>query len=256
MAEGKKVSSVSFFNSRLTSIISISLVLFLLGLVFLIGLLGNKLSVYVKENISFSIVLKDNQKEADIKKMQKTLDALPYIKSTEYISKEQAVKELEEELGENPETFLGFNPLQASIEVKLHSEYANADSLQLIEKKIKKYTSVSDLLYRKDMMQMVNDNVKRVSLILLTLAVMLMAISFVLISNTIRLLIYSKRFLIHTMLYYLQNELSGFVQLLDIKVLIIVYAGVLIMGILLSVTATVFAVNKYLRMGVDKLYYI
>ena len=285
MAEGKKVSSVSFFNSRLTSIISISLVLFLLGLVFLIGLLGNKLSVYVKENISFSIVLKDNQKEADIKKMQKTLDALPYIKSTEYISKEQAVKELEEELGENPETFLGFNPLQASIEVKLHSEYANADSLQLIEKKIKKYTSVSDLLYRKDMMQMVNDNVKRVSLILLTLAVMLMAISFVLISNTIR-------FLIHTMklvgatpgfirrpfvrynvvsgifasifailmltgaLYYLQNELSGFVQLLDIKVLIIVYAGVLIMGILLSVTATVFAVNKYLRMGVDKLYYI
>ena len=237
------------------------MVLFLLGLVFLIGLLGNKLSVYVKENISFSIVLKDNQKEADIKKMQKTLDALPYIKSTEYISKEQAVKELEEELGENPETFLGFNPLQASIEVKLHSEYANVDSLQLIEKKIKKYTSVSDLLYRKDMMQMVNDNVKRVSLILLTLAVMLMAISFVLISNTIRLLIYSKRFLIHTMKLVglhlvLSNELSGFVQLLDIKVLIIVYAGVLIMGILLSVTATVFAVNKYLRMGVDKLYYI
>ena len=142
MAEGKKVSSVSFFNSRLTSIISISLVLFLLGLVFLIGLLGNKLSVYVKENISFSIVLKDNQKEADIKKMQKTLDALPYIKSTEYISKEQAVKELEEELGENPETFLGFNPLQASIEVKLHSEYANVDSLQLIEKKIKKYNYI------------------------------------------------------------------------------------------------------------------
>ena len=285
MAEGKKVSSVSFFNSRLTSIISISLVLFLLGLVFLIGLLGNKLSVYVKENISFSIVLRDNQKEADIKKMQKTLDALPYIKSTEYISKEQAVKELEEELGENPETFLGFNPLQASIEVKLHSEYANVDSLQLIEKKIKKYTSVSDLLYRKDMMQMVNDNVKRVSLILLTLAVMLMAISFVLISNTIRLLIHTMKLVGATpgfirrpfvrynvvsgifasifailmltgALYYLQNELSGFVQLLDIKVLIIVYAGVLIMGILLSVTATVFAVNKYLRMGVDKLYYI
>ena len=254
MAEGKKVSSVSFFNSRLTSIISISLVLFLLGLVFLIGLLGNKLSVYVKENISFSIVLKDNQKEADIKKMQKTLDALPYIKSTEYISKEQAVKELEEELGENPETFLGFNPLQASIEVKLHSEYANADSLQLIEKKIKKYTSVSDLLYRKDMMQMVNDNVKRVSLILLTLAVMLMAISYNVVSG-----IFASIFAILMLtgaLYYLQNELSGFVQLLDIKVLIIVYAGVLIMGILLSVTATVFAVNKYLRMGVDKLYYI
>ena len=75
----------------------------------------------MKENLSFSIVLKDNQKETEIKKMQKSLDALPFIKSTEYISKEQAAKELEEELGENPEIFLGFNPLQASIEVKLHS---------------------------------------------------------------------------------------------------------------------------------------
>lgn len=292
MAGNKKVGTVSFFHSRLTSIISISLVLFLLGLIFLIGLLGNKLSVYVKENISFSIVLKDSQKEADIKKMQRTLKALPFIKSTEYISKEQAAKELEEELGENPETFLGFNPLQASIEVKLHSQYANPDSLKMIEKRIKNYTSVSDLLYRKDMMEMVNDNMKRVSLILLALAGVLMTISFVLIGNTIRLLIYSKRFLIHTMklvgatagfirrpfvwynvvsgffasilailmltgaLFYLQNELSGFIQLLDIKALIIAYVSILIIGISLSIVATVFAVNKYLRMDVDKLYYI
>ena len=210
MAENKKVSSVSFFNSRLTSVISISLVLFLLGLILLIGMLGNKLSVYVKENLSFSIVLKDNQKETEIKKMQKSLDALPFIKSTEYISKEQAAKELEEELGENPETFLGFNPLQASIEVKLHSEYANPDSLQVIEKKIRNYTSVSELPYRKDMMEMVHNNMKRLGLILLTLAAVLMIISFVLISNTIRLLIYSKRFLIHTM--KLVGATSGFIR--------------------------------------------
>ncbi|RHJ90142.1 cell division protein FtsX [Parabacteroides bouchesdurhonensis] len=292
MAENKKVSTISFFNSRLTSVVSIALVLFLLGLIFLMGLLGNKLSVYVKENISFSIILKDSQKEADIKRMQKSLDALPFIKSTEYISKEQAAKELEEELGENPETFLGFNPLQASIEVKLHSDYANPDSLKLIERKIKTYTSVSDLLYRKDMMEMVHNNIKRVGVILLVLAVILMSISFVLISNTIRLLIYSKRFLIHTMklvgatsgfirrpfikynvvsgilasilailmltgaLYYLQRELSGFIQILDIRSLLFVYAIVLILGVLLSIIATIFAVNKYLRMGVDKLYYI
>ena len=285
MAENKKVSSVSFFNSRLTSVISISLVLFLLGLILLIGMLGNKLSVYVKENLSFSIVLKDNQKETEIKKMQKSLDALPFIKSTEYISKEQAAKELEEELGENPETFLGFNPLQASIEVKLHSEYANPDSLQVIEKKIRNYTSVSELLYRKDMMEMVHNNMKRLGLILLTLAVVLMIISFVLISNTIRLLIYSKRFLIHTMklvgatsgfirrpfvkynivsgifasilailmltgaLYYLQNELKGFIQILDMQTLLLVYVAVFALGIVLSVIATIFAVNKYLRMG-------
>ena len=292
MAENKKVSSVSFFNSRLKSVISISLVLFLLGLILLIGMLGNKLSVYVKENLSFSIVLKDNQKETEIKKMQKSLDALPFIKSTEYISKEQAAKELEEELGENPETFLGFNPLQASIEVKLHSEYANPDSLQVIEKKIRNYTSVSELLYRKDMMEMVHNNMKRLGLILLTLAAVLMIISFVLISNTIRLLIYSKRFLIHTMklvgatsgfirrpfvkynivsgifasilailmltgaLYYLQNELKGFIQILDMQTLLLVYVAVFALGIVLSVIATIFAVNKYLRMGVDKLYYI
>lgn len=292
MAENKKVNTISFFNSRLTSVISIALVLFLLGLIFLMGLLGNKLSVYVKENISFSVVLKDNQKEADIKRIQKNLGDLPAVKSTEYISKEQAAKELEEELGENPETFLGFNPLQASIEVKFHSAYANPDSLKMIEKKIKTYTSVSDLLYRKDMMEMVHSNMKRMSFILLTLAVMLMAISFVLISNTIRLLIYSKRFLIHTMklvgatpgfirrpfveynivsgvfasilailmltgaLYYIQNELEGFIQILDVRTLLFVYAAVLILGVLLSIVATVFAVNKYLRMGVDKLYYI
>ena len=283
---------MSQLHSRLTSIMSIALVLFLLGLILLIGVLGKELSAYVKENISFSIVLKDAINTTEIKKMQKQLDALPYIKSTTYISKEQAAKELEEELGENPETFLGFNPLQASIEVKLHSEYANPDSLQHIEKTIKNYTTVSDLLYRKDMMQMVNENVKQVSLILLTLAVILMAISFVLISNTIRLLIYSKRFLIHTMklvgatagfirrpfiwynlvsgffasilailmltgaLYYLQNELDGFIRLLDFQTLLFVFAGVLVMGILLSTVATVFAVNKYLRMNVDKLYNI
>ena len=292
MADNKKVSSVSFFNSRLTSVISISLVLFLLGLILLMGMLGNKLSVYVKENMSFSIVLKDNQKEADIKKMQKNLDALPFIKSTEYISKEQAARELEEELGENPETFLGFNPLQASIEVKLHSQYANPDSLHVIEKKINKYTSVSELLYRKDMMNMVHNNMQRLGVILLSLAGILMIISFVLISNTIRLLIYSKRFLIHTMklvgatsgfirrpfvrynvvsgifasilailmltgvLSYIQSEFEGFIQILDMRTLLLVYVAVFVMGVILSVIATIVAVNKYLRMEVDKLYYI
>lgn len=292
MAENKKIRTVSFFHSRLTSVISIALVLFLLGLILLMGMLGNKLSVYVKENITFSILLKDKQKESDIKQLQKKLIAQPFIKSAEYISKEQAAKELEEELGENPETFLGFNPLQASIEVKLHSRYANPDSLRRIEQKLKAYAPVSDLLYRKDMMEMVHSNMQRLTLILLALAVMLTAISFVLIGNTIRLLIYSKRFLIHTMklvgatpgfirrpfirynivsglvasllaigmltgtLYYLQTELQGFIRILDVQTLVLVYVSVLLLGIALSLVATIFAVNKYLRMEGDKLYYI
>lgn len=292
MTKNKKVRSVSFFHTRLTSIVSISLVLFLLGLVLLIGLLGNRLSVYVKENISFSVVLQDQLKEQEVKAMCRKLDALPFIKSTEYISKEMAAEELEEELGENPETFLGFNPLSAAIEVKLKAEYANPDSLRMVENRIKAYASVSDLLYRKDMMEMVHENMNRLTLILLGLAVILMAISFVLIGNTIRLLIYSKRFLIYTMklvgatagfirrpfiwynlvsglvasvlaicmltglLYYLQGEMSGLIQFLDLRALLIVYAVVVLLGALLSVVATAIAVNKYLRMDFGKLYYI
>jgi cell division transport system permease protein len=292
MTKQHKVRTISFFSSRLTSIVSIALVLFLLGLICLFGLLGNKLSEYVKENISFSIILKDNVSDANIKKMQKQLDAKTYIKSTEYISKEQAAKELEEELGESPETFLGFNPLQASIEVRLNAQYANPDSVKKIERQIKTYTNVSELLYRKDMMQLVNDNVKRIGLILSVLAAVLLAISFVLISNTIRLLIYSKRFLIHTMklvgatssfirkpflwynvvsgiwaailailmlastLYYLQAEVGVFVNLLAMDMLVTVFAIVFILGVLISFIATYFAVNKYLKMSVDKLYYI
>jgi cell division transport system permease protein len=292
MAKNKKINTVSFFNSRFTSIISIALVLFLLGLIFLMALLGNQLSDYVKENISFSVMLKDEIREADIKRIQENLRSLPFIRETEYISKEQAAKEMKEELGEDPEIFLGFNPFQASIEVKLYSEYANADSLQVIEKRLRSYASVSEVLYRKDMMQIVNDNMRRVSVVLLTLALMLMAISFVLISNTIRLLIYSQRFLIHTMqlvgatadfirrpfvrynivsgilasilailmliasLYYLQSELRDFVQMLNTGMLLLVFAGVFALGILLSIGATVIAVNKYLRMEVDKMYYI
>ena len=292
MTKNKKVRSVSFFHTRLTSIVSISLVLFLLGLVLLIGLLGNRLSVYVKENISFSVVLQDQLKEREVKAMCRKLDALPFIKSTEYISKEMAAEELEEELGENPETFLGFNPLSATIEVKLKAEYANPDSLRMVENRIKAYTSVSDLLYRKDMMEMVHENMNQLTLILLGLAVILMAISFVLIGNTIRLLIYSKRFLFYTMklvgatagfirrpfiwynlvsglvasvlaicmltglLYYLQGEMSGLIQFLDLRALLIVYAVVVLLGALLSVVATAIAVNKYLRMDFGKLYYI
>ena len=210
MAENKKVRTTSFFNSRLISIVSIALVLFLLGVIFLMGLVGNKLSVYVKENISFSILLKDNQDEADAQRMQKSLAAQPFIKSTVYISKEQAAKELKEELGEDPETFLGFNPLQASIEAKLHSAYANPDSLKRVEEAIMSYSSVSDVLYRKDMMEMVHNNMKKVGIILLSLAVILMIISFVLIGNTIKLLIYSKRFLIHTM--KLVGATAGFIR--------------------------------------------
>lgn len=290
MSKNTKLHSTSFFNSRLTSTISISLVLFLLGLIALMGLLANSLSVYVRENISFSIVLKDDMKDVDVKKLQKRLDISPFVKSTEFISKERASKELEEELGENPEAFLGFNPLLASIEVKLKSEYANPDSIGVIEKSIRSNTNVRDVLYRKDLLQMVNDNMKRIGLLLFSLAAILMVISFALISNTIRLMVYSKRFLIYTMklvgatngfirkpfirsnivtgivaaflaigmmigfFYYLTAEVSDLMQLFDVKTLLFVFVIVIVLGVFISTLSTYMAVNRYLNMKIDNLY--
>lgn len=292
MTENKKIKSTSFFNSRLTSMFSVALVLFLLGSIFLLARIGDTLSSYVKESISFSIVLKENAKQADIDRLQKRLAKEDFVKSTLFISKEQAAKELEAEIGENPETFLGFNPLSSTIEIKLNSEYANPDSLAVIEQQIKTDTQIEDLLYRKDMMQIVNENVKRVGIILLGLAAILSIISFALINNTIRLHIYSKRFLIHTMklvgatpgfirrpfirqnlangfmagllalamlagaLYYANIEIPGLQGVLTPELLIETAIIVIGAGMLLTTIATWCAVNKYIKMKFDKLYYI
>ncbi|MGL4328527.1 MAG: cell division protein FtsX [Tannerellaceae bacterium] len=292
MTENKKIKSTSFFNSRLTSMFSVALVLFLLGSIFLLARIGDTLSSYVKESISFSIVLKENAKQADIDRLQKRLAKEDFVKSTLFISKEQAAKELEAEIGENPETFLGFNPLSSTIEIKLNSEYANPDSLVIIEQQIKTDTQIEDLLYRKDMMQIVNENVKRVGIILLGLAAILSIISFALINNTIRLHIYSKRFLIHTMklvgatpgfirrpfirqnlangfmagllalamlagaLYYANIEIPGLQGVLTPELLIETAIIVIGAGMLLTTIATWCAVNKYIKMKFDKLYYI
>jgi len=292
MEENPKKAPVSFFNSRLISIISISLALFLMGLFFIIGLLGSELSVYLRENISFSIVLKDGIKDTEVQQMQDNLNDLQFIKSTRYISKDEAAKEMVAELGEDPQIFLGFNPFQATIEAKLKSEYANIDSLQVIEKRLASYSNISELLYQQDMLQIVNNNIKRIGLVLVVLTLILMLISFALINNTIRLLIYSKRFLIYTMrlvgatpgfirkpfirynissgfiagvlaiimlsgvLYYLQKELAGLDQIIRWEGLVFIYALVLAVGILLSVVAACLAVNRYLKMKRGKMYYI
>ncbi|MDR0836233.1 MAG: permease-like cell division protein FtsX [Tannerella sp.] len=290
MATNKKRNTVTFFNSHLVSVVSISLVLFLLGLILVFGFLGNELSQYVKENITMSVVLTDDLTDINIRKIRDGLEKQPYVKSTQYISKEQAAIEMERELGENPETFLGFNPFHASIEVKLNSEYTYPDSLPVIEKRISGIANVSDVLYRKDMMQMVNNNIRRISIILLILFAALVVISFVLINNTIRLLIYSKRFLIYTMrlvgatpgfirrpflkynvfsgliagliaiilltgaLYYVKNEFLGFEDVLNNKTMLFIYGIILVAGMLLSAVAAYFAVSRYLRINRGKLY--
>ena len=292
MASKKRKNTISFFNSHLISVVSISLVLFLLGLILIVGLLGNELSRYVKENITVSVVLTEDLTDITVREMRNEIEQMPYVKSTEYISKEQASLEMQRELGENPETFLGFNPFNAIIEVRLNSEYTHPDSLPVIEKRLSAQANVTDVQYRKDMIQMVNQNIRRISIVLLILFTVLIVISFVLINNTVRLLIYSKRFLIYTMrlvgatpsfirrpfigynilsgfiagilaivlliglLYYVKAEFMNIEEILNADSLLYIYGIILVSGVLLSVIATFFAVNRYLRMSRGRLYYV
>ncbi|MFP5153241.1 cell division protein FtsX [Bacteroides clarus] len=288
-----KRNSVSYFDMQfITSSISTTLVLLLLGLVVFFVLGAHNLSVYVKENINFSILISDDMKESDILKLQKKLDKEPFVKETEYISKKQALREQTEAMGTDPQEFLGYNPFTASIEIKLHSDYANSDSIAKIEKKIKRNTNIQEVLYQKDLIDAVNDNIRNISLMLLSLAVILTFISFALINNTIRLTIYSKRFLIHTMklvgaswsfirrpflrrnfwigvlsaviadavlwgaAYWLVSYEPELIRVITPEVMLLVSVAVLVFGVLITWLCALLSINKYLRMKASTLYYI
>ena len=293
MKNKSKNNSVSYFDMQfITSSISSTLVLLLLGLVVFFVLGAHNLSIYVRENINFSVLISDDMKETDILKLQKKLDKEPFVKQTEYISKKQALKEQSEAMGTDPEEFLGYNPFTASIEIKLHSDYANSDSIAKIEKMIKKNTNIQDVLYQRELIDLVNDNIRNISLVLLALAVVLALISFALINNTIRLAIYSKRFLIHTMklvgaswgfirrpflrrniwsgvlagimadailmgtAYWLVSYEPELIRVITPEVMLLVSGSVLIFGVVITFLCAYLSINKYLRMKASTLYYI
>lgn len=288
-----KHHSVSYFDMQfITSSISTTLVLLLLGLVVFFVLAAHNLSIYVKENINFSILISDDMKESEILKLQKKLDKEAFVKETEYISKKQALREQTEAVGTDPQEFLGYNPFTASIEIKLHSDYANSDSIAKIEKLIKKNTNIQEVLYQKDLIDAVNDNIRNISLMLLGLAVILTFISFALINNTIRLAIYSKRFLIHTMklvgaswsfirrpflrrnfwigvlsaavadgilwgaAYWLVSYEPDLIRVITPNVMLLVSVSVLVFGVLITWLCALLSINKYLKMKASTLYYI
>ena len=199
MSNKKKVSTARFLNAKITSTISITLVLVLLGVTLLILFMGNSLSKQVKENVSFNVMLSAGVSDAEISNIRRRLDAQPFVRSSRFISKEEAKEQLIEELGEDPEELLGYNPALDCIEIFLHSEYANSDSIAMINKVIREESNVIDLLYQQEAIDLINENLSKVMTLLLVLAVVLLFISFTLIRNTIRLSVYSKRFIIHTM---------------------------------------------------------
>jgi len=276
----------------ITSSISTTLVLLLLGMVVFFVLSANNLSTYVRENIGFTILVSDDMKKVEALKFQKTLNEKAYVKESTYISKEQALKEQTEAMGTDPAEFLGYNPFTASIEIKLNAAYANSDSIAWIEKEILANKKVMEVNYPQDLLDSVNRNIQRISLFLLGLAGLLTLISFALINNTIRLAIYSKRFLIHTMKlvgaswgfirrpFLLRNMWIGILaglladailiglasmlvkyepQLIDIitpTTLLIVLALVFVFGLAITSMCAYISINKYLRMKAGALYYI
>ena len=207
----EKHSKGKLIGSSITTVVSLSLVLFMLGLLGIVILNTNKLSDNLKENIGIQIILNENAKEADIQHLTKMLDISDYVKSTEFITKENAAKRLQEDLGEDFIDFLGYNPLLPSINVHVKAAYANTDSLSTIEKKLAANKLVKEMVYQKSLVTMINENVKKISLVILIFSTLLMTIALALINNTIRLSIYSKRFIIKTM--QLVGATQGFVRM-------------------------------------------
>jgi len=286
-----RISRRRYQSTYVTTVVSMTLVLLMLGLLAMIILQARQLSDYVKENIGIRVYMKETSREADIIRLQKLLDAQPFVKSTKYVPPEEAARELTEELGEDFIDFLGYNPLPPSIDLRIRAEWATVDSLQKIEQDIVKDSNVKEVFYQKTLVELINRNIRTISVVLLGFSILLTVIAVVLIHNTIRLSVYSRRFLIRTMklvgatqgfirrpfvwrgivqglwgailaialliaiLYFSKQQLPELVSLYSMETFLVLFALVVLMGIAISWFSTFFAVRKYLKMNEDELYY-
>ncbi|NDW11041.1 ABC transporter permease [Dysgonomonas sp. 520] len=292
MPNRHQIKSTSFLNAGVTTTISITLVLILLGLTILTGFGGREFITFVKEKMSISIKLPDTMKEAEVAEFQKKLSNAPYVKEVRFIDKDEIKQEIIASLGSDPEEVTGYEQSYSMLDIVLKSEYINSDSIKAIENKIKLQGFEGNFLFDEKDIEMVNANLSRVGLGLFILAIILMIISFTLIRNTIRLNIYSKRFLIHTMrlvgatnsfirkpfvinfilcgmaaailaniaitalVYAASKEFPEIIEIIRMENLLIVYASVFLLGILLTAATTAFSVNRYLKMETNTLYHV
>ncbi|PJB15427.1 MAG: cell division protein FtsX [Flavobacteriales bacterium CG_4_9_14_3_um_filter_32_8] len=277
-------------SSYVTTIISISLVLFMLGMLGLIILNAKQISNHVKENIGFSIILNKGIKPQEVKHIKDLLGAEVFVKETQFIDPDVAAKEFQEALGEDFVKFIGENPLLPSIDVKLNAAYANPDSLSKIETELLENTKIKEVFYQPDLVNAVNKNMNKISYYLLGFSALLLIIAMALINNTIRLAIYSKRFLIKTMqlvgakhsfirkpfvlrgigngivaafiaigliitfLYYLQQQFPELIVFKNIELYVALFLIVIVLGIIISWISTNLAIRKYLRIQTGDLY--
>ena len=277
-------------SSSASVVISLSLVLFVIGLLGLALINAQRLSNYVKENIGFTIMLKEGVNEIEIMNFQKILDAADFAKNSTFVSKEQATKDLQNDLGEDFVSFLGYSPLLASIDVKLNANYANTDSLVFIKAELSDYPVVHTVFYQENLINKLNSNVNRLSFFLFSFCLLLFIIAFALINNTIRLSVYSKRFLIRTMrlvgaknsfiqrpflvkgmyqgiyssifaifmligsIQLIQSETASMLNITDLKIIGLIFSLIFIFGFFLSWVSTFFAVRKFIKQNESELY--
>ena len=279
-------------GSYLISLMSIMLVLFVLSLFSSLMLFANRISDYIKENIGFEVVMKKGVKEKDIIDFQHVLDKKEYVKSTEYISKEEATRRLSEDLGKDILEWLGNveNPLLPSIDVRFKSEYANNDSIAKIEQWVLKNKNVKEVYFQKSLIHSIDKNVNKIAALLLLIGFVLLIMAVTLISHTVRLSVYSKRFVVRSMqlvgategfiikpfmkYFVIQGVIGSILSLVlltlflvatlknvpELAVLInfgnvaIIYVSVLVLGVLLTTLSTYFSMRKYLTADIDELY--
>jgi cell division transport system permease protein len=288
---GTGLSKTKLRSSYLTLVVSVSLVLFLLGVLGLVLINAKELSDYFRESLSFSVMLNDEAKEADIRMLQKDLDGKLYVKSTEYVSKEEAAAKMKEELGEDFINFLGDNPLPPSIDVYLYANYTSPDSVAKIEKYVLEYPFVKEVYYQESLLFLINENVRKISFFLVVISSFLFLIALTIINNTIRLSVYSRRFLIRTMqivgatrafirrpfliqsafhglmaallamgllmglLYLIEKEFLMMFTFESTNLLILLGISLIVTGVLINIISTFLSVNRYLSISEDKLYY-
>ena len=270
--------------------ISISLVLIVVGMLVFILLNARAVSDHVKRNIGFAVIVKDNTNEVEIKRVQKILDTQPYVYTSKYITKEQAAKSFKKEMGEDFERILGANPLLPSIEIKLNPAYANNDSLAMIEKGLARFDIIHEVYYQKSMIESINENIRRITIIFLIVGAVLVLISFTLIRNMIHLAVYSQRLLIKTMqlvgatpffickpfvygsmwrgffgalianlvllgaIFFVQENVGNVINIMRQDVILLMVGFVILSGVVLSFFSAWFSVRRYLRRDLNDLY--
>jgi cell division transport system permease protein len=278
-------------SSYFSVVLSIGLVLFLLGILGLLVLNTKKMADHFKEQITISVFLKDNAKQVEVDQLQKSLAMADYTKTATYVSKEEAAEQHSEDIGENFQEFLGYNPLKNSIDVQLNADFVTPEQLEEIAAEITTKDYVEEVSYDKPLIGLLNDNVKKISFWILVASGIFTFIAVLLINSSIRLSIYSKRFIIKTMqmvgatkifirkpflwtniklgmlgaflaivalggaIYYMNENFPEFGLMNDPIILIILLVGVFVLGVLISLVSTYFATQRFLNLRTDELYY-